>query len=83
MKCLIRTIFGIPCPGCGLTRAWLSVFKLDLKSAFYYHPLFWTIPIMIGLAIFYKGKYRDKFIIFFIFCFIIIYIIRLATNNLV
>lgn len=39
-KCPTKVLFGIPCPGCGLTRAYFAAFRLDFKQAFSYHPLF-------------------------------------------
>lgn len=42
-QCPIKYFFHIPCPGCGITRAYLSVLSLDFKSAFQYHPLFFTV----------------------------------------
>lgn len=41
--CPLQRLFGITCPGCGMSRAWIAFFKLDFKSAFSFHPLF--IPI--------------------------------------
>jgi hypothetical protein len=38
--CPLLNITGIPCPGCGMTRAFLAFFRLDLKGAFHYHPMF-------------------------------------------
>jgi uncharacterized protein DUF2752 len=37
--CLIRNVFGIQCPGCGMTRAISCVFHGDFKSAFHYNRL--------------------------------------------
>ena len=54
IRCLVRTIFHIPCPTCGMTRAWLSVFRLDFESAFYYHPLFLVGPVVVLLFCFYE-----------------------------
>lgn len=59
-SCLFRATIGIPCPGCGLTRAGVCVLKLDFKGAFYYHPLFWLVPIIIGLEIFKKIRPNPK-----------------------
>lgn len=44
--CLFRRITGLLCPSCGMTRAWLAFFRLDLEAAFAYHPMFWSIPVL-------------------------------------
>lgn len=44
--CPIRAVIGIPCPGCGLTRAWLAAFQLDFYAAILHHPMFWSIPLL-------------------------------------
>ena len=48
--CIFRLMTGIPCPGCGMTRAWLAALRLDYAAAFAYHPLFWVVPIAFVLA---------------------------------
>ena len=53
-RCPINKIFGIECPGCGLTRACLSALKFDFKSAFEYHPLFWIFGAGLLYFIFYE-----------------------------
>ena len=35
--CLLRIWFGLPCPGCGMTRAWVHVAHGDLGTAFAYN----------------------------------------------
>ena len=55
IPCLLRWLTGIPCPGCGMTRAWLCALRLDLAGALGYHPMFWSIPILL-LFIFYDGR---------------------------
>lgn len=42
--CLFRRFTGLPCPGCGMSRAWLAVLRGDIAVALAYHPLFWTVP---------------------------------------
>jgi hypothetical protein len=37
--CPLAGVFGIPCPGCGLTRATLAFVRGDLRQAFTFHPL--------------------------------------------
>ncbi len=41
--CPIRYVFGVQCPGCGMTRALLSVLRFDFASAFAFHPA-WLVP---------------------------------------
>jgi len=60
--CIIKYFTNIPCPGCGLTRAFLSLFKLDLYKAFHYHPLFWTIPILFLYYLFDGKLFKNKVI---------------------
>lgn len=43
--CGFRRMFGIPCPGCGLTRSLVALLHLDLRSAFGVHPVG---PIFLG-----------------------------------
>lgn len=50
VDCLFKSIFGIACPGCGLTRGFRALFHVDLKEAFFYNIL--TIPIFLFLVIF-------------------------------
>ena len=69
--CLFINIFGLPCPACGMTRAYISLVHLDTKKAFYYHPLFWSVPlILLG----YKNK---KLIYILGIIFIIVWVIRM------
>lgn len=37
--CLFKTIFHVPCPGCGLTRSFRAIWRGDLSQAIRYHPL--------------------------------------------
>lgn len=54
ITCPILFMTGISCAGCGMTRAWLSLFRLDFGAAFYYHPLFWLPALLIVLFLFEK-----------------------------
>lgn len=47
--CFFRMIFGIPCPGCGLTHSVIALLTGHPKASFFYHPL--TIPIVINIGI--------------------------------
>lgn len=53
--CALRMLAGIPCPGCGLTRAFLLIVQGDIRTATEMHP-FW-IPIVFVLVSFAVGRY--------------------------
>ncbi len=44
--CPFRLVTGIPCPGCGMTRAVLAACRGDMTAAFAYHPLFPLLPLV-------------------------------------
>ena len=37
--CLVRLLFHLPCPGCGMTRALHALAHGDLANAIVFHPL--------------------------------------------
>ena len=53
-SCWLKSTVGLPCPGCGLTRAYRAVWGRDLAAAFYWHPLFWYVPVF---AMVWLGKW--------------------------
>lgn len=56
--CYFKAFFGLPCPGCGLTRASVSFVKGDIAAAFFYHPLFllvWALFALAGVSLFSAG----------------------------
>lgn len=84
--CPIRWITGISCAGCGMTRAYLSLLHLDIKSAFIYHPLFWSVPFVILIFVLYKADkvsvQTANFVKYFIvFLFVIVYVVRLLNSD--
>lgn len=84
ITCPIKFITGISCAGCGMTRAWLSVFRLDFKSAFYYHPLFW-MPIVFIVVFLLKKHINEKayrtILLTLIAVCVIIYLYRLVMGT--
>ena len=45
--CPIHKLTGLPCPGCGMSRALFSLVRLDFAGAWYYHPLVFFLPLPI------------------------------------
>lgn len=82
--CPIRFVSGISCPGCGMTRAWLAVLRLDFAVAFYYHPLFFLPPVALAVW-FLKSKINLKIykiiMLTMAALFITIYLLRLVLNG--
>jgi hypothetical protein len=46
IQCIFRRIFGVICPGCGMTRAILACLRLDFPAALRYHPMVLTLPVL-------------------------------------
>ena len=45
--CLFRYLFAIPCPCCGMTRAFWALVELDAGAYLYYHAL--ALPTLFGI----------------------------------
>lgn len=44
--CPFKVASGLPCPGCGLTRACVAFLQGDLTTSFYFHPL--GVPLVLA-----------------------------------
>ncbi len=81
IHCPFKKFLNIECAGCGMTRAYFSLFKGDIKSAFKYNPLFFTVPLII-FGVLRDGKITGRRIIdIIIFAglligFIILFVLR-------
>lgn len=81
VTCPIRFLTGISCAGCGMSRAWLSLLRLDLAGALYYHPLFWLPIPAAALLLFRRRLSKRVFTVGLSLCgvlFILVYFIRLG-----
>lgn len=58
VTCPIRYLTGVSCPGCGMSRAWLALIRLDFTAAAGWHPLYW-LPIP-GAALLLNRKRLPK-----------------------
>ncbi|RKU31776.1 hypothetical protein C6497_01080 [Candidatus Poribacteria bacterium] len=59
IPCLFHTITNIPCPGCGMTRACLSITQGNFMQAYMFNPFaFLLIALALSVALFpNKSKY--------------------------
>jgi hypothetical protein len=49
--CPIAGSLGVPCPGCGLTRATLALLHGDWQAALRLHPLIWLLlPLFVAFV---------------------------------
>ena len=86
--CLLKDIFGVPCPSCGMSRAFYCVLRLDFSMAFYYNPAFWVIPLLCvtGAAAIADKKRRKLWAALFgalILVIVAVWIYRLVTGTAV
>ena len=53
IPCIFHLVTEVPCPGCGMTRACLSITHGHFGAAWHYHPFsFLIIGLAIGAALF-------------------------------
>ena len=55
--CPVKYFLGFSCPGCGLTRSFISILNLDFVSAFHYNIL--SIPLFISIGIYCIFAFAD------------------------
>jgi len=82
--CPIKALTGIPCMGCGMTRAYISLLHGDLRHAFYYHPAFPLVPAAIICCLFHKQLGKRVFftsIGCILAVFAAVYFWRIATGS--
>lgn len=82
--CPIRSVTGIPCPGCGISRAWFAFLSGDFVHALRFHPMFWSlVPICIFFLwegrLFENEKLNIGILAGIGILFFIVYAIRLAA----
>ena len=80
--CPFLSITGIPCPGCGMTRAIIMALRLDFAGARLYHPLFFTVPVILLLLLFgiyLRPKLQRLIWIILVASFLLTYFVRIFS----
>ena len=82
--CFIKSTIGVPCPGCGMTRATLELLSGDIPAALHYHPLVLIFyPAIVSLFLLWKfcreshPKAVTAFAMIFVAVLIVTYVIRM------
>ena len=82
VTCPIRFLTGISCAGCGMSRAWLSLLRLDLSAAFAYHPLF-LLPVPAAAVLMFRRRIPEwlwkSFLGTVCGLFVLVYLFRLFS----
>lgn len=54
--CVSQRLLGLPCPGCGMTRALVALLHGDLGASLRYHPV--ALPLVLGVVGFVAAALR-------------------------
>ncbi len=57
ISCVFLHFFGIPCPGCGMTRALISVINMDFLRAIKYNIVIFFMPYVF-VYVFFDLKHK-------------------------
>ncbi len=49
VACAFRRATGMPCPGCGLTRAWVALGRGAVEESLTFHRLGWVVMLYVVL----------------------------------
>ena len=85
--CPVQRLTGVPCPGCGLSRAAASVLRGDLAGAFRLHPMIYVLPPVFLYVLFGKkpllgGKARERMLLWGVIAlWLLIWLVRLARHD--
>ena len=77
--CIFRRVTGLPCPSCGITRAYIYLFTGDIRGAFWMHPLFPIVPVIAVLFLVSRRTKKNftKIYITIGILFLVVYILRM------
>jgi hypothetical protein len=64
-QCPVLNLTGVPCPGCGLTRAIALLFQGQWRASITMHafaPVFVVVLMLLGIAALLPNRYRPVFV---------------------
>ena len=77
--CIMRQLFDIPCPGCGITRSIYFIMHFNLEKAKNINPsAIMLIPVVVIDCL--RRIFPSSFLIMFSYCAQIIFLIILSIN---
>lgn len=82
--CPFRFFLGLPCLGCGMTRAWGRILRGDILGAFYFHPLWGCPPLFIICFLWLRPKHRRLYravVLVMLLLFVGTFVIRLLAHS--
>ncbi len=59
-NCISVWLTGMPCPGCGLTRAGLAVLRFDFVEAWEMNPFIYAIGVYVVVVLIYRYLFNKK-----------------------
>lgn len=88
IPCLYKKIFGVECPGCGMQRAIIALFKGNFQDSFsLYPPLIFVLSLLVLLAIHLKFNLKHGanilkwLFILNVFIIVLNFIYKMNYNN--
>lgn len=69
-ECPFLRLTGIPCPGCGLTRACAAALRADFAEAFRLHFMFPAVPALALFVLFGGRLFRREWLNVLLLCLI-------------
>ena len=85
--CPLQHFTGVPCPGCGLSRAAFALLRLDFMAAVRYHPMICVLPPVVLYVLFGKkpllgSKKRERVLLWGTMAlWAVVWLLRLITHD--
>lgn len=88
LPCMTKKLIGMDCPGCGLQRSVVHLFKGEFSDAWHMYPAIYPMAlllIIVGLSQFYKLKFDFQIKVFLgvLTALVIVVNYILKLNNLI